>query len=69
MFPELMHGCIIQHYPFYIERVKKNRVAAHSEIAPEKCFRGEAWIPQRTETLLTQKQLRKTESLASKKSS
>jgi hypothetical protein len=49
--------------------VKKNRVAAHSEIAPEKCFRGDAWIPQRTETLLTQKQLRKTESLASKKSS
>jgi hypothetical protein len=55
--------------PVESKTVKENWVAAHSQIAPETAFRGEAWIPQRTETLLTQKQLRKTESLASKKSS
>ena len=60
MFPELMHGFISAHYPFDTEGVKENGVAAHSEIAPESAFKGDAWISQRTQPLLTQKQSRKT---------
>jgi hypothetical protein len=49
--------------PIDSERVKENRVAAHSEIAPETAFKADAWIPQRTLPLLTQKESRKIDSL------
>ena len=47
--------------------VKENWVAAHSEIAPETTFRGDAWIGQPTQPLLTQNESRKTKSLPTQK--
>jgi hypothetical protein len=37
------------------EKIKKNIVAAHSEITSETASRDDAWNPQRTQHLLTQK--------------
>jgi hypothetical protein len=51
------------------EKIKKNIVAALSEIVPENVSRGDQWIRQRTQPLLTHKQSRKTESLTTQKSS
>jgi hypothetical protein len=42
--------------PVDSETVKENGVAAYSQIAPETALRGDAWIPQRTQRLLTLKQ-------------
>jgi len=53
--------------PIDLEIVKENWVASHSKIASKTAFRGDAWIPQCTEPLLTHKQSRKTESLPSQK--
>jgi len=55
--------------PIDSERVKKNRVTANLEIAPETAFRADAWIHHRTLPLLTHKESRKTESLHTQKSS
>jgi hypothetical protein len=53
--------------PVDSERVKENWVAAYSEIAPENAFKGDEWIRQPTQPLLTHKQSRKTKSLPTQK--
>jgi hypothetical protein len=53
--------------PVDSETIKKNRVAALSEIITENVSKGDQWIRQRTQPLLTQKQSRKTESPPSQK--
>jgi hypothetical protein len=55
--------------PVHSETIKKNRVAALSEIITENVSRGDHWIRQRTQPLLTHKQSRKTETLTTEKSS
>jgi hypothetical protein len=49
--------------PIDLETIKKNRVAALSEIVTENVSRGDPWIHHLTQPLLTFKQSRKTESL------
>jgi len=49
------------------ETIKKNIVAALLEIITENVSRGDQWIRQRTQPLLTHKQSRKTESPPSQK--
>jgi hypothetical protein len=53
--------------PVDSETIKKNRVAALLEIITENVSRGDQWIHQRTQPLLTHKQSRKTESPPSQK--
>jgi len=41
--------------PFDLEIVNENRVAAYSELVTETLSKGDAWIRQRSQPLLTQK--------------
>ena len=70
------HGKFLQRWqkessapttPVDSETIKKNRVAALSEIITENVSRGDQRIRQRTQPLLTHKQSRKTESPSSQK--
>jgi hypothetical protein len=47
--------------PVDSETVKESCVVTHSQIITETFSRADAWIPQRTLPLLTQKESRKTE--------
>jgi hypothetical protein len=58
-----------QTAPVDSETIKKNRVAAHSEIITQTVSRDDTRNPQRTQHLLTQKMSRKNESLTTQKSS
>jgi len=53
--------------PVDSETIKKNRVVALSEILTENVSRGDPWIRQRTQPLLTHQQSRKIESPPSQK--
>jgi hypothetical protein len=53
--------------PVDSETIKKKRVAALSEIITENVSRGDQWIHQRTQPLVTHKKSRKTESPPSQK--
>jgi hypothetical protein len=55
--------CSAHTAPVDSETIKKNRVAALSEIVTENVSRGDPWIHHLTQPLLTFKQSRKTESL------